>query len=344
MQYKLVELIKDLDVTVKGDENVLISGVCPIQQATPNHITFLTNSLYRKHLANTEAAAVILTEADAANCPVTAVISKNPYYVYAKMAAFFDKKHTTTAGIHPNAVVASDAQIDASASIGANCVIGARVKVAAGVIIGPGTVIGDDVKIGENSRLDANVTIYFGVKIGKRVHIYSGAVIGGDGFGLANDKGVWHKVPQLGSVDIGDDVDVGANTSIDRGAVEDTVIENGVKLDNLIQIAHNVRVGAHTVMAGCSAVAGSAVIGKYCMIGGASMIAGHVTIADKVIITGGTAVSSSIREPGMYSSGVVGVVSNLEFRKNNARFHRLESLMQRVKALESSLKELAERK
>ncbi len=204
-------------------------------------------------------------------------------------------------------------------------------------------MIGDHVEIGEETQLDARVTIYHKVKIGKRTRIASGAVIGSDGFGFAKQKGVWHKVPQLGSVIIGDDVDIGANTTIDRGAVENTKIANGVKLDNLIQVGHNVMIGENTIIAGCVAIAGSTVIGKNCMIGGATCFAGHITICDNVMITGMTAVTKSIREPGIYSSGIVGAVSNLEFRKNNARFHRLEHLMQRVKNLESALKDLTKR-
>jgi UDP-3-O-[3-hydroxymyristoyl] glucosamine N-acyltransferase len=339
MQYTLTQLTNGLDVVIKGDPSCLISGVSPIQQSKPGHISFLTNSLYKKFLTSTQASAVILSETDLIDCHTNAIVSKNPYYIYAKVAAFFAAQSSFVAGVHQTAVIGEHTEIDPSASIGPQCVIGAHVHIGPGVVIGPGTVVEDFVEIGADSQLDARVTIYHHVKIGKRVRIASGVVVGSDGFGFANLKGVWHKVPQLGSVDVGDDVDIGANTSIDRGAVENTVIEEGVKLDNLIQVGHNVRIGAHTVIAGCVGIAGSAIIGKYCMIGGATMIAGHISIADKVMITGGTAVSSSIREPGMYSSGIVGVVSNQEFRKNNARFHRLGKLSARVKTLESLLKE-----
>ncbi|MBV9576678.1 MAG: UDP-3-O-(3-hydroxymyristoyl)glucosamine N-acyltransferase, partial [Gammaproteobacteria bacterium] len=307
-------------------------------------IVFLTNPLYKKYLATTEAAAVILSETDALEYQGNAVICKNPHFVYAKIATYFSNQSSKEkTGIHPTAVIGANCQIDETAAIGAHCVIGQHVKIAAHVIIGAGCILEDFSEIGEASRLDARVTIYHEVKIGKRVHIKSGAVIGSDGFGFANQKGVWHRVPQLGSVEIGDDVDIGANTSIDRGAVENTVIENGVKLDNLIQIGHNVKIGSHTIVAGCVGIAGSTVIGKNCMIGGASMIVGHITITDNVMVTGGTGVSKSILEPGIYSSGVVGVVPNHEFRKNNARFHRLENLMQRVKSLETAIKAFIER-
>jgi UDP-3-O-[3-hydroxymyristoyl] glucosamine N-acyltransferase len=345
IQHKLSDLIKDMDaVTIKGDPNCLISGVCTLHHAKPGHIAFLTNSLYRKYLTHTEAAAVILSEADAKACTVNAVVSKNPYFAYAKIAAFFEKRDAVAMGIHPSVVMGMDTEVDATAVIGANCVIGNHVKIAAHAVIGPGTIIGDEVEIAEAAHLDARVTVYAHVKIGKRTRIMSGAIIGSDGFGFANHKGTWHKVPQLGSVEIGDDVDVGANTTIDRGAVENTIIENGVKLDNLIQIAHNVKIGANTIIAGCVGIAGSAVIGKNCMIGGASMVAGHVNIADNVMITGGTGVSKSIREPGMYSSGIVGVVTNKEFRKNNAWFHRLGNFVERLKSLESIVNDRRERK
>lgn len=343
-QYTLMELTQGLDVTIKGDPHCMITGVSPIQQAGSGQITFLTNSLYRKHLAETKASAVILSEADSADCSVNAIVSRNPYFTYAKIASYFDHQPAAMSGIHPTAVIGNHAQIDPSASIGANCVIGNQVIISANAVIGPGCVIGDASEIGEETRLDANVTLYHNIKIGKRTRISSGVVIGSDGFGFANQKGVWHKVPQLGTVEIGDDVDVGANTSIDRGAVENTVIENGVKLDNLIQVGHNVRIGMNTIIAGCVAIAGSAVIGKNCMIGGTSAIAGHITISDNVILTGMTTVTKSIREPGMYSSGIVGAIPSEEFRKNNARFNRLEHLMQRVKSLETTIKKIIERK
>lgn len=344
MQYKLSELVNGLDATIKGDPNCLISGVCPIEQSQPGRITFLTNTLYRKHLATTQASAVVVTAEDAAHCPANAVISRNPYYVYAKIAAHFEEQPTLVSGVHATAVIGTGCQIAPSAMIGAHCVIGNHVTIGADAIIGPGCIIGDSSEIGDASRLDAGVTLYHKVKVGKRARLMSGVVIGSDGFGFANQKGAWHKVPQLGGVTIGDDVDIGSNTTIDRGAVENTVIEDGVKLDNLIQVGHNVRIGANTIIAGCVAIAGSTVIGKHCMIGGATCFAGHITICDQAMITGMTAVTKSIPEPGIYSSGIVGAVSNHEFRKNNARFHRLEHLMQRVKTLESALKDLTKEK
>lgn len=343
MQYKLGELIKDLDVVLKGDPDCVIAGISPIQHAKPHHLTFLTNSAYRKHLATTQAGAVILSEQEAVDCPVNAIISRNPYYTYARMAERFAARPQIEPGIHPTAVIGEGSIINASASIAAGCVIGCRVHIGANVVLGSGTVIGDDVFIGADTRVDARVAIYSRVRVGKRAHIMSGAVIGGDGFGFANHEGKWHKVPQLGTVIIGDDVDIGANTTIDRGAVEDTIIGNGVTLDNQIQVGHNVQIGDHTIIAGCVAIAGSTTIGKNCMVGGGTCFAGHISVCDNVLLTGMSAVTKSVTEPGIYSSGIVGVVPNKEFLKNNARFHRLDSLMQRVKDLEAAMKLITER-
>lgn len=343
-QYTLSELIQGLEVTIKGNADCVVRGVCTIQQSQTGHITFLMNPLYKKYLAATQAAAVILTEEDADSCPVNALICRDPYYTYAKIAAYFDQKMPTQPGCHPSVVMGKDCQIDSTASIGPHCVLGQGVKLGPGVVIGPACILGDGVEIGQQTRLDANVTLYHRIKIGQRVIIASGVVIGSDGFGIAKHKGVWLKVPQLGTVIIEDDVEIGANCSIDRGAIDNTVIEKGVKIDNLIQIGHNVRVGENTAIAGCVGIAGSTVVGKNCLIGGGVGIAGHLTIADNVMITGMTAVSKSIRTPGIYSSGVGGVVTNLEWRKNSARLHKLDQLAQRVKALEAMLLEFTERK
>lgn len=343
-QFKLADLIDGLDVTIKGDSNCLITGVATLEQSKHGHITLLTNQKYRKHLTTTGASAVILAATDATDCPVTAVISSNPHYIYAKIAAYFSEYQSGPQGIHSTAIVGKDCQIDGAAYIGPHVVIGEHVTIAAGAFIGPGCVIGDFTTIGENVKLDANVSIYQNVKIGPRSHIASGVIIGSDGFGFANQKGNWHKVPQLGGVLIGADVDIGANTTIDRGAIEDTVIEDGVKLDNLIQIAHNVHIGENTVIAACVALAGSTLIGKNCMIGGGTCITGHISICDHTKITGMTAITKSITEPGMYSSGLMGVVPTSKFRKNSARFNRLENLVQRIKTLENKLQESKERK
>ncbi len=344
MQYTLSELTAGLDVTIQGDPDCLISGVCTIQQSRPGCVTFLTNPHYRKYLATTDASAVIVTPDDAEHCTVNKIVSRNPHYTYAQIARFFEEKTSVTAGVHASAIIGGHCNIHPAAVISAGVVLGDRVTIGANVVIGPTSTLGDDVSIGDDAQLDARVTVYSGVKIGKRSRLMSGAVVGGDGFGFANHNKQWHKVPQLGSVMVGDDVDIGANTTIDRGAVGDTVIGNGVKLDNLIQVGHNVTIGENTIIAGCVAIAGTTEIGKNCMIGGASCFAGHLTVCDNVMITGMTAVTKSILEPGIYSSGIVGAVPNHEFRKNNARFHRLENLMQRVKQLETEIKHLTERR
>lgn len=341
-EYTLAQLTEGLDVVIKGDPQTVINGVCTLDQSSPGCITFLINSLYKKYLQTTQASAVILASEDMEACAVNAIVARNPYFIYAKIAAFFDTKPCPLPGIHSSAVIGKDCQIHPTASIGANCVIGDRVTIEANVMIGAGSVIGDDSSIDESSRIDANVTLYHQIIIGKHVVISSGTVIGSNGFGNAREKGKWFAVPQLGRVIIQDDVEIGSNCSIDRGAVEDTIIEKGARLDNLIQVAHNVRIGENTAIAGCVGIAGSAVIGKNCLIGGGAGVNGHITIADNVMITGMTATTKSIREPGVYSSGVGGLVTNLEWRKNSARFQRLDQLNKRIKDLEVALKSISE--
>lgn len=343
MQYTLRELVDGIDASIQGNPDCLIDGVCTIQEGVPGRIAFLMNPLYKKHLQTTRASAVIVLASDAVDCPVNAVISHDPYYTYTLIARRFDDRPHQAMGIHPTAVIGKNTVIDPTASVGPHTTIGSDVVIGPHVMIGPGCCVGDRSIIQENTRIDANVVIYHHVKLGKRVLIASGTVVGSDGFGIAKHKGVWHKVPQLGSVIIEDDVEIGAGCTIDRGAIGDTVIEQGVKLDNLIQIGHNVRIGKHTAMAAYVGVSGSTTIGSNCMIGGKAGFAGHLTVADNVIITGGTVVSKSIRKPGVYSSGVGGVVTNLEWRKNSARLLRLNQLTERVKALESALEGLTER-
>jgi UDP-3-O-[3-hydroxymyristoyl] glucosamine N-acyltransferase len=302
------------------------------------------NPLYKKYLETTSASAVILLAADAKLCPVNALISPDPYYTYAKVAMYFDDKPIAKNMIHQTAVIGQHCEIHPLASIGPNCVISDHVKIGANTVIGANSVIGDYSEIGENCYFHPNVTLYHKIIIGHRVLIGSGTVIGSDGFGFAKYKGVWHKVPQLGRVVIEDDVEIGANSAIDRGAIEDTIIQRGVKLDNHIQIGHNVRIGENTAMAAFVGVSGSTEIGSNCLIGGQTGFAGHISVTDNVVVTGGSGVTSSIREPGIYSSGMPGVVTNREWRKNNARIHRLDKLVNRVKELELTLNEIKERK
>jgi len=333
IQYTAIELAERFELVVKGDGTRLIDGVGTLAGASPSQLTFLSNSKYANQLAATRAGVVVLREADSTDCPATALIARDPYVTYAKIAALFEHLPAAPAGIHPSAVVAASARVSSSASIGPGCVIENGAVIEDGVILGPHCIIGEHCTVGAQSRLVARVTLVTRVTLGRRVLVHPGAVIGSDGFGLAFDRDHWIKLPQLGGVRIGDDCEIGANTTIDRGALDDTVLEEDVRLDNQIQIAHNVHVGAHTAMAGCAAVAGSATIGRYCMIGGNAGVLGHLEVADRVTITAKSLVTRSIREPGEYSSGVP-LQENLQWRKNAARFKHLDEYARRLSALE----------
>lgn len=333
---RLADLAVGVGAELLGDGDVRITHADTIQDATAGAICFLANSKYRQFLANTCASAVILSREDAPHSPVAGLISDNPYLTYARVASQLYPVVPARGGVHASAVVSASASVDPSAWVGPCAVIGANVEISAGVTIGPGCVVDDDCVIGENSRLIANVTLCTGTIIGRRVLIHPGAVIGSDGFGNANDQGAWVKVPQIGIARIGDDVEIGANTTIDRGALRDTVIADGVRLDNQIQIAHNVRIGEHTAIAGCAGIAGSTTIGKYCTVGGGVGISGHLEIGDNVHFSGQTLVTRSFREPGYYS-GNLPAVPNGEWRKTIARIRRLEGVMQRLSVLEQQM-------
>ncbi len=334
--YSLYELSQHLQADLQGDPNCIITSIAPLDKAQTGQISFLHSPRYKKFLSSTQASAVVLSPDDAADCSINYLVMKNPYLGFAKLAALFESKPNIQPGIHPSAVIGKNTVIAASASIGALCVIGDNVTIGDYAIIHPACAIGDGVSVGANCVLWSNVTLYHGVSLGTLVIIHSGAVVGSDGFGLVNEKGVWHKIPQLGSVIIGDRVEIGANTTIDRGALEDTVIEEGVKLDNQIQIAHNVHIGAHTAVAAGVAIAGSTRIGKYCMIGGTAAIGGHIEITDQVILTAGATLSSSITEPGVYSSGIP-AHPNREWRKNAVRFLQLDNMARRLRKVEQQL-------
>ena len=289
----------------------------------------------RSRLVDSQAGAILIRESELAGCPVTALVVKDPYLCYAKAVALLYPAHREPAGVHPRAWIDEQANVDPTAWIGANVVIEAGAQIGAGVQIGPGCVVGRNATIGNDTQLHANVTLYSEVQLGERCIIHSGAVLGSDGFGFANEQGCWLKIQQVGRVVVGSDVEIGANCSIDCGAIEDTVIEDGVKLDNLIQIAHNVRIGSHTAMAGHSAVAGSTSIGKNCAIGGAVGIVGHLKICDNVTVTAMSLVSKSITEPGVYSSGMP-VETNKEWNKRVARIGQLEKLSKRVRQIEQA--------
>jgi len=316
---------------VHGDGTVPVHGVATLSGAGQGQLTFLANSRYRNQLADSRASVVILRQEDVPAAPATALIARDPYTTFARIAALFDAPPVREPGVHASAVIDASARIAPSAHVGPFVVVGANSIIGEGAVIGPGCVIGDDCDVGAATELIARVTLVTRVRIGQRVRVHPGVVLGADGFGLAMDAGRWINVPQLGGVRIGDDCEIGANTCIDRGALEDTVLEEDVRLDNLIQVGHNVHIGAHTAMAGCSAVAGSAKIGRYCLIGGAAGVLGHLEICDKVTITAMSLVTSSIREPGQYSSGTP-LTDNRSWRKNAARFKQLDALARRVQA------------
>ena len=330
--FSLGELAVRFGCTLKGDPDLRVTRVATLESASSDAITFLANPKYRKFLAQTRAGAVVVEPRLADAAPGAALLSTNPYATYARIAAVLHPVTGATAGIHPSAVVDASAHIDASAAIGARVVIEAGVHIGARAVIGPGCVIMRGARVGADTRLVASVTLCAEVVVGERCILHPGAVIGGDGFGLAPDRGEWIRVPQVGTVIIGNDVDIGANTTVDRGAIDNTVIGDGVKLDNQIQIAHNVQIGEHTVIAGCAGISGSAVIGKRCMIGGMVGVAGHLTICDDVVLTGKSFVSGSIRKPGYYSSGLP-IDETPRFRKNAARFGRLDELAREVRRL-----------
>ncbi|ASN86744.1 MULTISPECIES: UDP-3-O-(3-hydroxymyristoyl)glucosamine N-acyltransferase [Pectobacterium] len=330
---RLDALAQQLDAQLHGDGDIVITGVASMHSAKTGQITFLSDSRYREQLAGTQASAVVLTEADLPYCQVAALVVKNPYLTYARMAQLLDTTPQPATDIASSAVIAPDATLGQNVSVGANAVIESGAQLGNGVVIGPGCFIGKDARIGAGTRLWANVTIYHRVELGEHCLIQSGTVIGSDGFGYANDRGNWVKIPQLGTVRIGDRVEIGASTTIDRGALDDTVIGNGVIIDNQCQIAHNVVIGDNTAVAGGVIMAGSLKIGRYCMIGGASVINGHMEICDKVTVTGMGMVMRPITEPGVYSSGIP-LQPNKVWRKTAALVMNIDEISKRLKAVE----------
>jgi UDP-3-O-[3-hydroxymyristoyl] glucosamine N-acyltransferase len=329
----LGQLAEFLGATLRGPADKQITGLATLQEAGPDQVSFLANPQYRKFLATTQAAAVLLKPTDAEGCAADALLVPDPYLAYARISHLFDPKPKAAAGVHSTAVVAADAFVDPAASVGAYAVIESGARIAAGVTIGAHCFIGARSVIGEGGWLAPRVTLYHDVRIGQRVVIQSGAVLGGEGFGFANEKGVWQKIAQIGGVTIGDDVEIGVNTAIDRGAMDDTRIGNGVKLDNQIQIAHNVQIGDHTAMAACVGISGSAKIGKHCMLAGGVGLVGHIEICDGVFVTGMTMVTRSITEPGSYSSGTA-MQPAAEWRKSAARMRHLDDMARRLQHLE----------
>jgi len=326
----LAWLAERFGLRLVGDGACRVFGVNSLAAAGPQQLAFLANPRYRRQLAGSTAGAVLMAPGQPLPASGNALLSGNPYADFARIAGLFAPAGLIAPGIHASAVIDASAMIDASASIGPLCVVGAGSRVAAGVLIGPGSVIGADCEIGVGSRLVARVTLVERVRLGQRVLIHPGAVLGADGFGLAMDQGQWLKVPQLGGVKVGDDCEIGANTTIDRGTLGDTELEHDVRLDNQIQIGHNVTIGAHTAMAGCVAIAGSTRVGRHCLIGGAAGIIGHLQIADGVTVGAMSLVTHDLREAGEYCSGTP-IQNKREWLRNAARFRELDSLARRIK-------------
>ncbi|GAB3094791.1 UDP-3-O-(3-hydroxymyristoyl)glucosamine N-acyltransferase [Aestuariicella hydrocarbonica] len=322
-----------IDADLDGDESYKITSLNTLQSADSHELAFLANPAYLKHLSDTSAGAVILKPDMADSYAGNKLISDNPYLAYATLTALFDPAPAAASGVHPSAVVAASARLGEGVSVGANATISAGVVLGDGSVIGAGCFVGEDTSIGKNSQLHANVSVYHGVSIGDDVNLHSGCVVGADGFGFAPSQQGWVKIHQLGGVVIGDRVEVGACTTIDRGALDDTVIGDGVIIDNLVQIAHNVKIGENTAIAGCTGIAGSATIGRNCTIGGAACIKGHITIVDGVNVSATSFVNKSILEAGSYSSGTVATQTKT-WRKNAVRFGQLDQLASRLSTLE----------
>ena len=322
------ELAQRFGLDLRGADRD-VAGVGTLADATPRQLGFLANPRYRAQLADTRAGVVVLREDDASAFAGTSLVARDPYAAFARISALFERLPVRDPGIHPSAAIDPSAEVSPHAHIGAFTSIGARTKIGVGAVVGPGCSIGDDCEIGEGCELQARVTLVARVRLGKRVRILPGAVLGAAGFGLAMDGGRWINVPQLGGVIVGDDCEIGANTTIDRGALGDTVLEEDVRLDNQIQIGHNCHIGAHTAMAGCVGVAGSTRIGRHCLVAGAAGISGHLVICDKVTISAMTMVTRSITEPGEYSSGLP-MQDNRTWKRNIARFRHLDEIVRKL--------------
>jgi UDP-3-O-[3-hydroxymyristoyl] glucosamine N-acyltransferase len=346
---KIAELVERFGGQLEGDRDTEVTAIAPLDRAGASDISFLSNSKLCALAAQSQAAALILSPLDepavAATYEGARIVTANPYAYFARTAQYFASlaEAAPAPGIHPAAAVHKSAQVDPTAHIGPHVTVEARAVIKAGAVIDAGCYIGREAVVGEGTHFFANVTFHARCIIGERGIIHSGAVIGGDGFGFAVDAGTYIKIPQTGRVVMGADVDIGANTTIDRGALDDTVIEDGVKLDNLIQIGHNCRIGAHTAMAGCVGVAGSATIGKHCTFGGAAMINGHIQIVDNVHITAATMVPNSITEPGRYT-GYYPVARNAEWERSAVIVRNLSSMREKIRALEKTIKTLIEEK
>lgn len=333
MRARLGDLATRFGCELVGDPAAVVTHVATLANAGPEALSFFANPAYRSRLQNTAAGAVVLGPSDADSCPVAALLAEDPYATYARIAGLLHPFEPLPPGMHASAVVDPSAEVAASAHVAAHAVIGPESVVNEHVAIGANTVVGPRCRIGTHTVLHPNVTLVQDVSIGERCIVHPGAVIGSDGFGNARGDTGWIKVPQIGGVSIGNDVEIGANTTIDRGAIEDTVIEDGVRLDNLVQIAHNVRLGEHTAMASLSGISGSTIVGKRCMFGGQSGVVGHISICDDVVVGGATMISKDIREPGFYT-GSFPAEKDRDWKRKVARFRRLDELARRVHKLE----------
>lgn len=336
--YSLQELADELGATFRGCADVVVEGIAPLNKAGERQLTFISNAKFRDQLANCQASILVVSPADVEFCAEHSnlLIVNDPYVAYAKLAQYMDSTPKAASGIHPSAVLFDKISLGKNVSIGANAVIEEGVELGDNVVIGANCFVGKSAKIGANTQLWANVSVYHNVQIGENCLIQSGTVIGSDGFGYANERGRWIKIPQVGSVVIGNNVEIGACTCIDRGALDDTVIEDNVIIDNLCQIAHNVHIGTGTAVAGGVIMAGSLKVGRYCLIGGASVINGHMEICDKVTVTGMGMVMRPITEPGIYSSGIP-LQPNKEWRKTAALTLGIDGINKRLKAVEKKL-------
>ncbi len=336
MPVSLGELATEFGCELAGDPEIRVHRVATLTNASAESVGFLASPAYRNELLSTRAAAVVLTEADAGDCRVAALISDDPYATYALIAGVLHPPAGHAAGIHSSAIIADSASISDSAHISANVVIGEHCSIAEGVYIAAGCVLGKRCSLGRDSRVLVNATLVEDVRIGERTIIHPGAVIGSDGFGHARAYSGWTKIPQLGGVVIGNDVEIGTNTSVDRGAIDDTIIEDGVRLDKLIQIGHNARIGAHTAIAGMTAIAGGATVGKRCMIAGLAGVTGHVTVCDDTVIMAQALITKDIREPGVYSATFWAEKEQV-WKRMVARFRRSAALEKRVAELEAKV-------
>ncbi|MEO5733599.1 MAG: UDP-3-O-(3-hydroxymyristoyl)glucosamine N-acyltransferase [Rubrivivax sp.] len=339
MRARLADLSQRLGGELIGDPTSVVSRIGPLESAGPDTLCFISDVRYAALLDTTRAGCVIVPPAlrDRAAARGAAIVCSDPHLAYARLSQWWvlQQRAAPVAGVHPLAMVEPGAQIDPTASIGAFAFVGQGAVIGARAVLSAHAMVGAGAAIGSGSWLKPRASLLDDCRIGERCILHPGAVVGGDGFGFAPDDGQWVKIEQLGRVVIGDDTEIGSNTCVDRGALDDTVIGNGVKIDNLVQIAHNVHIGDHTAMAACTGIAGSTRIGRHCTFGGAAMVVGHIAIADHVHISGGALVSRSIRKPGLYS-GSFPIDDNASWEKNAATLRQLHSLRNRLRALEQA--------